>query len=58
MLREELKNSDIPGRSTMRARIMELLDQHLDQLEHDFHVSVVHLPLQCSEYRTNSLRHV
>lgn len=33
MLREELQNSDIPGRTTMRARIHELLDGHLDQLE-------------------------
>jgi hypothetical protein len=32
MLREE-QNSDIPGRTTMRACINKLLDGHLDQLE-------------------------
>jgi hypothetical protein len=38
MLREELQSSDIPGRSTMRARIHELLDGHLDQLEAEMKV--------------------
>jgi hypothetical protein len=33
MLRQELKDSDIPHRSTVRARILELWDEHLDGLE-------------------------
>jgi hypothetical protein len=40
MLREELRNSDIPGRSTMRARIRELLDGHLEQLEQEMKVQL------------------
>ena len=38
MLREELQNSDIPSRTTMRACIHELLDGHLDQLEEEMQV--------------------
>ena len=38
MLREELQNSDIPSHTTMRARIHELLDGHLDQLEEEMQV--------------------
>jgi len=38
MLREELQNRDIPSRTTMRDRIMEMLDTHLDNLERDMHV--------------------
>lgn len=39
MLREELRESDIPGRTTIRKRIEEVLDEHLDQLEKDLKVS-------------------
>lgn len=41
MLREELQNSDIPSRTTMRARIHELLDGHLDQLEEEMQVHLL-----------------
>ncbi|KAJ7137399.1 hypothetical protein C8R43DRAFT_893785, partial [Mycena crocata] len=33
MLRSDLKDSDIPHRTTIRNRIMELWDKHLDRLE-------------------------
>ena len=33
MLREDLQKSDIPGQTTMRTRIHELLDNHLNILE-------------------------
>jgi hypothetical protein len=38
MLQEELQNSDIPSRTTIRAHIHELLDGHLDQLEEEMQV--------------------
>ena len=33
MLRDDLKKSDIPSKTTMRTRIHELLDNHLALLE-------------------------
>ncbi|KIM34692.1 hypothetical protein M413DRAFT_75729, partial [Hebeloma cylindrosporum] len=33
MLREDLKDSDIPHRTTIRKRIMEVWDEHLDTLQ-------------------------
>lgn len=41
MLREELQNSDILSCTTMRARIHELLDGHLDQLEEEMQVRLL-----------------
>jgi hypothetical protein len=38
MLREELKESDIPGRTTIRKRIEEVLEDHLDTLKQDMQV--------------------
>jgi hypothetical protein len=39
MLREELRESDIPGRTTIHKRIEETLQEHLDQLSRDMQVS-------------------
>jgi hypothetical protein len=33
MLRDDLKDSDIPHRTTIRNQIMQLLDEHLDLVE-------------------------
>lgn len=38
MLREELKDKDIPHRTMLRKRIDEILEQHLIQLERDMSV--------------------
>jgi hypothetical protein len=40
MLREELRESDIPSRTTIRKRIQETFEEHLDQLSDDMQVSV------------------
>ena len=39
MLREELKDSDIPHRTTIRKRIMEIWDEHLDILQDQMKVN-------------------
>jgi hypothetical protein len=39
MLREELQDSDIPSRTTIRKRVDEVLEQHLAQLKRDMAVS-------------------
>jgi len=39
MLREDLKDADIPHRTTIRSRIMEVWDEHLDELEAEMSVS-------------------
>jgi hypothetical protein len=38
MLREDLNESDIPGRTTIRSRIRELQVEHLNQLKSDMKV--------------------
>lgn len=38
MLRAELKDSDIPHRSKMRSRIMEVWDDHLNTLQREMAV--------------------
>jgi hypothetical protein len=44
MLREDLKDSDIPHRTTIRKRIMEVWDEHLDTLEAQMKVRfILHL---------------
>ncbi|KAJ6582876.1 hypothetical protein DFH09DRAFT_277755 [Mycena vulgaris] len=35
MLRDELKDSDIPHRTTIGKRILEVWDEHLDRLERE-----------------------
>jgi hypothetical protein len=39
MLRQELKESDIPGRTTIRAHIDKVQDEHLKNLEKDLKAS-------------------
>ena len=39
MLREDLKNSDIPHRTTIRKQIMEIWDEHLDMLQDQMKVN-------------------
>ena len=39
MLREDLKDSDIPHRTTICARVRETLEIHLKRLEDDMQVS-------------------
>lgn len=41
MLREDLKDSDIPHRTTIRARVDETLEIHLKRLEDEMQVSKV-----------------
>jgi len=38
MLREELRDSDIPHHLTIRARIIEVWDEHLDDLQKEMKV--------------------
>lgn len=38
MLREDLKDSDIPHRTHIRNRIMQLWDEYLDRLEEEIAV--------------------
>jgi hypothetical protein len=39
MLRKDLQDSDIPGRTTIRKRVDEVLTEHLCQLEKEMKVS-------------------
>jgi hypothetical protein len=41
MLREDLKDSDIPHRTTIRNRIMEIWDEHLDMLQDQMKVNFI-----------------
>ena len=38
MLREELKDDDIPHRTTIRDRVLEVWDEYLDQLTKEMQV--------------------
>jgi hypothetical protein len=38
MLKPDLKESDIPGRTTLHDRILEILEEHLDSLEEEMKV--------------------
>ena len=38
MLRPDLKESDIPGRTTLYNQVLEILQEHLDLLEDDMKV--------------------
>jgi hypothetical protein len=38
MLREDLKDEDIPHRTTVRNRILEIWDDHLEQLANEMQV--------------------
>ncbi len=42
MLRADLKDTDIPGHTTIRSRVTELLDKHLEKLETEMKV-LIHL---------------
>ena len=39
MLQKELKDADIPHRTTIRKQVKEVLSEHLDRLEHQMAVS-------------------
>jgi hypothetical protein len=39
MLRADLRDTDIPGRTTLRSRVTELFNEHLEQLETEMKVS-------------------
>jgi hypothetical protein len=39
MLREELEESDIPGRTTIRNCVDELFQEHINRLKRDMKVS-------------------
>lgn len=39
MLRSELRDSDIPSRSTLKRRVEQVFEQYLKQLENDMSVS-------------------
>lgn len=41
LLREELKESDTPSRSTMRNRIEEAYEEHIKQLQEEMEVTTV-----------------
>ena len=41
MLREDLRDSDIPHRTKMRVRVLETWDKHLDKLQDEMRVSTV-----------------
>lgn len=47
MLREELKDSDIPHRTTIRNRILEVWDEHLDRLQKEMEVALLISMLSC-----------
>lgn len=38
MLKPDLKESNIPSQTTLRTRIMEMLEEHLDVLEEEIKV--------------------
>jgi hypothetical protein len=39
MLKKELQDKDIPHRSNLRARVIEILDEHLKKVAKDMEVS-------------------
>ena len=41
MLREDLNDEDIPHRTTVRNRILEIWDEHLDQLATEMQVCIM-----------------
>jgi hypothetical protein len=41
LLREELKDEDIPHRTTIRNHIFQVWDRHLEQLENEMQVRVM-----------------
>lgn len=38
MLREDLRDEDIPHRTTIRARILQVWEEHLDKITEDLEV--------------------
>ena len=49
MLRKELRESDIPGRTTIRKQIEEVIEEHLDKLEDEMAIQFF------LNHRTNAL---
>jgi hypothetical protein len=45
MLKTDLKDSDIPGRTTLSNRIKEMFDEYLDVLETDMKVQMILCPV-------------
>ena len=45
MLRRELRESDIPGRTTIRKRIEEVYEEHLEKLRGEMEVRLYALAL-------------
>ena len=45
MLRKELRESDIPGRTTIRKRIEEVYEEHLEKLRGEMEVHLYALAL-------------
>ncbi|PBK62342.1 hypothetical protein ARMSODRAFT_895744, partial [Armillaria solidipes] len=43
MLREELTDADIPHRTQIRSRVMEIWEEHLKQLSREMQVSFLHI---------------
>ena len=54
MLREELQESDIPHRTTIRKRVEEVLSEHLDELEKEMVVRQLGLCIRIDIYTLNS----
>ena len=47
MLRKELRESDIPGRTTIRKRIEEVYEEHLEKLRGEMEVCLYALAFHC-----------
>ena len=47
MLRKELRESDIPGRTTIRKRIEEVYEEHLEKLRGEMEVRLYALTFHC-----------
>jgi hypothetical protein len=56
MLLEELQESDIPHRTTIRKRVEEVLSEHLDELEKEMAVRQLPLCICLDIYTSNSDR--
>lgn len=52
MLREDLKDSDIPHRTTIRQRIMEIWEEHLGTLSEEMQVRLFTIQTSFTDYVT------
>ncbi|KAK0184537.1 ribonuclease H-like domain-containing protein [Armillaria mellea] len=57
MLREELKDSDIPHRTSLQARILEMWDKYVNELASELKASVLILPHSCFPHIVNLACH-